>query len=428
MPSIDQNTMLYTLIVNPDQTFQVLVDDKEVSSGSLLENFEPPVNPPAEIDDSEDKKPADWVDDAKIPDPDAKKPDDWDEDAPYSIPDEDAVKPEDWLEDEPEFVPDPEAEKPEEWDDEEDGDWIPPTVKNPKCEAAAGCGSWTRYVVPCGPFGMFAHFCLDFSPTKPNPNYKGKWYASLVDNPAYKGVWAPRKIRNPGFFEDKAPAQSLHKIGGVGIELWTMTEDILFSNIYVGHSAADAKVLAQETFHVKSKVEKAAEAKKNKAFEEDGDVPEPTLTGAPVAFIRKAILEFVELAKIDPVLAVKSKPETAGAVAIAILTLFGMLGALFGLVGAAPKPVTKVCFSLGLCRRIADFLIFHSQPRRPTLPLLTRSPPPKTRPQSPLPVLPPPRRLGHPPLQLPRRRRRRSASEQMLSPTLFVRQVCFCGS
>ena len=152
MPSIGQNTMLYTLIVNPDQTFQVLVDDKEVSSGSLLENFDPPVNPPAEIDDSEDKKPADWVDDAKISDPDAKKPSDWDEDAPYSIPDEDAVKPEDWLEDEPEFVPDPEAEKPEEWDDEEDGDWIPPTVKNPKCEAASGCGPWKRYGVPHSPF------------------------------------------------------------------------------------------------------------------------------------------------------------------------------------------------------------------------------------------------------------------------------------
>lgn len=133
-----------------------------------------------------------------------------------------------------------------------------------------------------------------------------------------------------------------------------MTEDILFSNIYVGHSAADAKALAQETFHIKSKVEKAAEAKDKKAFEEDGDVPEPTLTGAPIAFIRKAILEFVELAKIDPVLAVKSKPETAGAVAIAIFTLFGMLGALFGVVGAAQQPVTKVRFSLRLCRKIAD--------------------------------------------------------------------------
>ena len=39
----------------------------------------PSVNPPKEIDDPEDKKPADWVDEAKIDDPDASKPDDWDE-------------------------------------------------------------------------------------------------------------------------------------------------------------------------------------------------------------------------------------------------------------------------------------------------------------------------------------------------------------
>jgi len=274
-------------------------------------------------------------------------------------------------------------------------------------------------------FGLFADFCIDFSPTKPNPEYKGKWYAPLVDNPAYKGVWAPRKIPNPGYFEDKTPVQSLHKIGGVGIELWTMTEDILFSNIYVGHSAADAKALAQETFHVKNKVEKAAEAKKQQAFEEDGDVPEPTLTGAPIAFIRKAILEFVELAKIDPVLAVKSKPETAGAVAVAILTLFGMLGALFGVVGAAQQPVTKVCFSISLCRGSTDFLISHSRARRPTLPLPTRSLPPRTRPRSPLRAVAPPRRLGPPLLQLPRRRRRRSASEQMLSPALSFAKFGF---
>ena len=34
-----------------------------------------------EIDDPEDKKPEDWVEEAKIDDPNAKKPDDWDESA-----------------------------------------------------------------------------------------------------------------------------------------------------------------------------------------------------------------------------------------------------------------------------------------------------------------------------------------------------------
>ena len=36
------------------------------------------------------------------------------------------------------------SEKPEEWDDEEDGDWIAPSIRNPKCDDAPGCGEWKR--------------------------------------------------------------------------------------------------------------------------------------------------------------------------------------------------------------------------------------------------------------------------------------------
>jgi hypothetical protein len=230
-PSIEKLTKLYTLVINPDNTYEVLIDGESEKSGSLLEDFDPAVNPPAEIDDPTDSKPETWVDTRKIADPAAVKPDDWDEDAPYEIPDEDAEKPEGWLDDEPAYVPDPDSEKPEEWDDEEDGEWIAPTVANPKCAEAPGCGEWKR-------------------PNKPNPLFKGKWYAPLIDNPEYIGEWAPRKIANPAFFEDLDPVKNLDKIGGIGIELWTMTEDILFDNVYLGHSLEDAKALAAETFNV----------------------------------------------------------------------------------------------------------------------------------------------------------------------------------
>jgi hypothetical protein len=73
----------------PDNTFEILVDDESVTTGNLLEDFTPPVNPPTEIDDINDKKPDTWVDDPKIRDPDAKKPDDWDESQPFQIIDED---------------------------------------------------------------------------------------------------------------------------------------------------------------------------------------------------------------------------------------------------------------------------------------------------------------------------------------------------
>lgn len=319
-PTIEKLTNLYTLIINPDNTYEVQFNGETKSSGSLLEDFNPPVNPSKEIDDPEDKKPADWVDVKRIADPDATKPADWDEDAPYEIPDEDAEKPEGWLDDEPEFIPDPDSEKPEEWDDEEDGDWIAPQVHNPKCDEAPGCGEWKR-------------------PMKANPSYKGKWYAPMIDNPAYIGEWAPRKIPNPNYFEDLNPVKSLNKIGGVGIELWTMTEDILFDNIYIGHSLEDAKVLKAETFDVKKPLEEAqSKAKKPEPLDDEEEL---TFWEDPIEFLRTKAFKFVDLAQLDPILAVKTQPEVGAVLALAVVTLFGMLGMAFGLIGGSQKPVTK---------------------------------------------------------------------------------------
>ncbi|KAF5368524.1 hypothetical protein D9758_002456 [Tetrapyrgos nigripes] len=317
-PTIEKLTNLYTLVINPDNTYEVFFNGESEKSGSLLEDFEPPVNPPAEIDDPEDSKPEDWVDTKRIADPEATKPEDWDEDAPYEIIDTDAVKPEGWLDDEALTIPDPDAEKPEEWDDEEDGDWIAPTVPNPKCSEAPGCGEWK-------------------APYKANPDYKGKWFAPMIDNPEYKGEWEPRKIPNPDFFEDLTPVKSLSKIGGVGIELWTMTEDILFDNIYIGHSLDDAKALAAESFDIKKPLESA---KPNDAGADDED-ESSTFAEDPIGFIREKVFDFIDLAKLDPVLAFQTQPETGAALAVALLTAFGMLGALTGVVGGSSKPAPK---------------------------------------------------------------------------------------
>ena len=58
---------------SPDNSYEVLFNGESQKSGSLLEDFTPAVNPSKEIDDPDDKKPADWVDTKKIPDHDAKK-------------------------------------------------------------------------------------------------------------------------------------------------------------------------------------------------------------------------------------------------------------------------------------------------------------------------------------------------------------------
>ncbi|XP_041044884.1 calnexin-like [Carcharodon carcharias] len=209
----DKITHLYTLVLNPDNSFEMLIDQTVVSKGNLLEDMTPPINPPKEIDDPNDSKPEDWDERPKIPDPDAQKPEDWDEDAPAKIIDPDAVKPEGWLNDEAEYVPDPSAEKPEDWDEEMDGEWEAPQIPNPKCETAPGCGIWEP-------------------PMMNNPNYKGKWKPPMIDNPNYQGVWNPRKIQNPDYFEDLQPYK-MTPIIAVGLELWSMTSDILFDNFII---------------------------------------------------------------------------------------------------------------------------------------------------------------------------------------------------
>jgi len=318
VPKISKLTTLYTLAVKPDNTFEIFINNESSAKGSLLEDFNPPVNPPDEISDPHDKKPDNWVDDPKIPDSSAKKPADWDEDAPYEIPDEDAVKPDDWLEDEPDTIPDPDAEKPTDWVDDEDGEWIAPTVPNPKCESASGCGPWKR-------------------PMKRNPNYKGKWSPPQIDNPAYKGPWAPRKIPNPEFYDDQTPS-NFEKIAAVGFELWTMQNDILFDNIYIGHSIEDANQLANESWAVKYKFEKAAE---DKEFGSKSESEDKTLSFSedPTKYLQREVADFAALAYEDPVNALKTKPLVAGGLGTALALLLTAIGVLFSLLGSAKKPV-----------------------------------------------------------------------------------------
>ncbi|XP_037686635.1 calmegin isoform X2 [Choloepus didactylus] len=160
----DRKTHLYTLVMNPDDTFELLIDQIVVNKGSLLEDVVPPINPPKEIEDPNDKKPDDWDERAKIPDPSAVKPEDWDESEPAQIEDSSVVKPDGWLDDEPSFIPNPNAEKPVDWNEDMDGEWEAPHIPNPACQV--GCGEW-----------------------KP----------PMIDNPKYKGVWRPPMIDNPNY-------------------------------------------------------------------------------------------------------------------------------------------------------------------------------------------------------------------------------------
>jgi len=239
VPKIDKESHLYTAIVGADNSVKILIDGEEKKVASLMADgdFSPNVNPPKEVDDPEDSKPADWIDSPKMDDPEASKPDDWDEDAPAKIEDPKAEKPAAWEDDEPDTVPDPAASEPSDWDSDEDGEWEAPMIPNPKCKAA-GCGEWK-------------------APMISNPDFKGKWFAPKVDNPAYIGVWKPAQIPNPKYFLDEAP-HAMAPIGGVGIELWTMQDGILFDNILISTDPAVAKSFADSSFAKRAAAEQAA--------------------------------------------------------------------------------------------------------------------------------------------------------------------------
>ena len=222
---------LLRLHVKPDNSFEIQLDKRVAGSGSLLEDFAPPVNPPATIDDPHDRRPEDWDEREKIPDPDARKPEDWDESEPRKIADPSARKPADWLDSEPETIPDPEAEKPSDWDPDMDGEWQAPLIANPKCASVSGCGEWK-------------------APLIDNPRFKGKWKPNLIPNPNYRGKWAPRKIPNPDFFEDKQPHRLL-PIEAVAFELWTISDGIAFDNVLLTTDAAVADAVLEQTFQIK---------------------------------------------------------------------------------------------------------------------------------------------------------------------------------
>jgi len=192
----DELSHLYTLIVNPDNTYVVKIDNEKVESGKLEEDWD--FLAPKRIPDPEAKKPADWEDEEQINDPTDEKPADWDK---------------------PEFIADPEAKKPEDWDEEMDGEWQPPKINNPE--------------------------------------YKGEWAPKKIDNPKYKGAWVHPEIDNPEYHED-ANLYMYKEIGAVGFDLWQVKSGTIFDNILVTDDETLAEKVGAETWGATKDAEKKA--------------------------------------------------------------------------------------------------------------------------------------------------------------------------
>ncbi|KAI8384982.1 Calreticulin family-domain-containing protein [Radiomyces spectabilis] len=194
----DVYTHTYTLIVKPDQTYQVLVDGEEKAAGSMLEDWD--FLPPKKINDPEASKPEDWVDEAEIDDPEDVKPEGYD--------------------DVPEYIADPEASKPEDWDDDMDGEWEAPSIVN--------------------------------------PDYKGPWKAKKIPNPAYKGPWVHPEIDNPDYKVDNEIYA--YDFNNIGLDLWQVKSGTIFDNLLITDDVKEAEKIREESLELAKKEKDAKTA------------------------------------------------------------------------------------------------------------------------------------------------------------------------
>jgi len=109
-----------------------------------------------------------------------------------------------------------------------------------------------------------------------------------------------------------------------------MQNDILFDNIYIGHSESDAEAFAKETFDVKLASEKAQE-EKEKPKVDDSKPKSPmdlNFMDDPVKYVTEKFDLFMTIAKRDPIEAVRFVPEVAGGLAVGVVTILLLLGGL----------------------------------------------------------------------------------------------------
>ncbi|XP_042317150.1 calreticulin-like isoform X1 [Sceloporus undulatus] len=167
----DDFTHLYTLIVRPDLTYEVKIDNYVAESGNLEDDWD--FLPPRKIVDADMPKPDYWDERERIEDPMDKKPDDWEQ---------------------PERIPDPDVQKPDDWDEEMDGEWSPPLI--------------------------------------PNPEYKGIWKPRIIKNPNYNGIWVQPEVDNPEYTPDP-DLYKYFNISVIGLEILQGRSGTIFNNFLI---------------------------------------------------------------------------------------------------------------------------------------------------------------------------------------------------
>jgi calnexin len=117
-----------------------------------------------------------------------------------------------------------------------------------------------------------------------------------------------------------------------------MQNDILFDNIYIGHSVEDAAKLKSETFDIKHPIEEAEdEATKPKPDTKPSSPMDLVFKDDPVKYVREKLDLFVTIAKRDPLEAIKFMPEVAGGIGAVLVTVLAIIIGLVSVGSGSPQ-------------------------------------------------------------------------------------------
>ncbi len=133
-------------------------------------------------------------------------------------------------------------------------------------------------------------------------------------------------------------------MGAIGFEIWTMQNDILFDNIYIGHSIEDAEKFADETFKAKHPIEELLVIESKPKVEDKPAPKSPSdlvFLDDPIHYIREKLDLFFTIAQNDPIQAIKFVPEAAGGLAAVAVALLALIVGVVSLSGSTPPPAVK---------------------------------------------------------------------------------------
>ncbi|EHB18538.1 Calreticulin [Heterocephalus glaber] len=185
---------LYTLIIHPNATYAVKIDNEQVTAGGLEDDWV--FLPPRKTKDPYARKPRKWDEHLQIEDSEDKKPEDW----------------EDF-----EFIPDPDAKKPDDWNKAIDGPWG--------------------------------------GPLTPNLKYEGQWKPRVSDNPNYQGEWIHPETDNPAYKPDPTLCHYYYT-SVLGLDLWQIKSGSIFDNFLLTNDEEFAEEVGNKTWGIRKDAEK----------------------------------------------------------------------------------------------------------------------------------------------------------------------------